>query len=100
MANDTRIRTRRKGDHTEILVLIKHPIEPEQQPDMTSKGHFIQRMDFFLNGSTVAVAELGPNIEESPLIGISVKNANKGDRVSARWVDTAGVHGEAETDVR
>ena len=67
MANNTRIRTSRKGIHTEVLVLVKHPMVPVRQPDMKSEAHYVQRIDFFLNGNTVAVAELGPNVEEQVL---------------------------------
>ncbi len=100
MASNTRIRARMKRDHTEILVLVKHPMHTKLRPDETNKGHFIERMNFSLNEKTVAMAELGPNIEENPMIGISVKSAKEGDRVSVRWIDTAGVSGEAETEVR
>ena len=53
----TKMKTRNKGDETEILVLAQHPMETGQRTDKKTKkkipAHYIETMNFTLNGKTV-----------------------------------------------
>jgi sulfur-oxidizing protein SoxZ len=99
MARLTKIKTRAKGKETEILVLVNHPMETGQRVDKKTKkkipAHHIQKMTFTVGGKQVADASLGPAVSKNPLVGIRVKDAKKGTKVSVSWTDNKGERGEA-----
>lgn len=101
MARPTKIKVRKKGGQTEILVLVNHPMETGQRKDKKTKkkipAHYIQKMTFDVNGKTVADANLGPAVSKNPLVGIRVAGAKKGSKVSVKWSDNKGESGSAST---
>src|SRR4030067_2656622 len=103
MARQTRIRTKTKDGHTEILVLLNHPMETGQRVDPKTKekvpAHFIQKMAFTLNGKEVAVADLGVAVSKDPLVGVQLKGAQAGDKVKVTWSDNKGESNSADAVV-
>jgi sulfur-oxidizing protein SoxZ len=103
MARLTKIKTRTKGDSTEVLVLVNHPMETGNRKDKKTKkkipAHYIQAMTFSHNGNAVATANLGPAVSKNPLTAISLKGAKAGDKVSVSWSDNKGESGSAEGTV-
>ncbi len=103
MARNTRMRTKKAPDGTEVLVLVNHPMETGQRTDAKTKekipAHWIQKMSFFLNGKEVAVADLGVAISKDPLVSVKLKGAKAGDKVKATWSDNKGETGEAEATI-
>ena len=101
MTTLTRIRTRRKGGQTLVMVLVRHPMESGQRKDATSdrpvSAHYIQTMVFRLNGDVVAQAYLGPGVAANPPTSIVLAGAKAGDRITVRWSDNQGGSGGAQT---
>ena len=99
MARATKIKTRAKGDETEILVLVQHPMETGQRVDKKTKekipAHYIEKMVFNVGGKQVAEANLGPAISKGPLVGIRVKKLKKGTKIDVSWSDNKGEKGAA-----
>ena len=100
----TKIKARKKGNATEILVLVQHPMETGNRKDKKTKklipANFIQTMIFSVNGKTVADASLGVGVSKNPLVGIRVKNAKSGDKINVSWKDNMGKTGSAKTTVK
>jgi sulfur-oxidizing protein SoxZ len=101
--NQTKIRTRTQDGLTDVLVLVSHPMETGLRTDPKTKEkippHFIQKMDFFLNGKEVASANLGTAVSKDPLIGIKLKGAKPGDKIKVTWSDNKGESGAEETTI-
>ena len=104
MAKQTRLRLKTTGSRTEVLVLVKHPMESGLRQDhRTSQrilADYIERMTFALNGSVVAEALLGPGVASDPLTGIILNEVKQGDRVTVKWTDSRGESGMAEKSIK
>lgn len=100
----TKIKARNKGDATEILVLAQHPMETGQRTDKKTKqkipAHFIQTMNFSINGKGVADVSMGSGVSKNPLVGIRVKGAKSGDKIKVSWKDNKGETGGAESTIK
>ncbi len=100
----TKIKARKKGSATEILVLVQHPMETGNRKDKKTKkvipAHFIQTMKFTINGKGVADVAMGIGVSKNPLVGIRVKNAKSGDKIDVTWKDNKGETGGAKTTVK
>jgi len=100
----TKIKARSKGDATEILVLAQHPMETGQRTDKKTKqkipAHFIQTMNFSINGKSVADVSMGSGVSKNPLVGIRVKGAKAGDKIKVSWKDNKGETGGAESAIK
>jgi sulfur-oxidizing protein SoxZ len=96
----TKLRIRKSGARTEVMVLVKHPMETGSRRDDETRqplqADYIEKIAFKLNGAVVAEARMGPGVAEDPLTGISLKQAESGDTVSVSWIDTRGETGSAE----
>ena len=100
----TKMKIKKGADGHDVLCLVKHPMETGLRKDKKTgelvPAHFIQIMTFQVNGATVAEAILGQGVSKNPLIGIGVKGANSGDKVTVAWTDNMGESGAAETTVK
>ncbi len=100
----TKIKARKKGNATEILVLVQHPMETGTRKDKKTKkvipAHFIKTVNFAINGKSVANASLSISVSKNPLIGIRVKNTKSGDKINVSWTDNKGETGGAKTAVK
>ena len=100
----TKIKARSKGDATEILVLAQHPMETGQRTDKKTKkkipAHFIQTMNFSINGKSVADVLMGSGVSKNPLVGIRIKGAKSGDKIKVSWKDNKGETGGAESAIK
>jgi len=94
---DTRIWCRKSDDgETEVVVLVNHHMITESEwrdKGACVGGQFIKTMEFYLNGTLVADALLGPNMATNPLTRISLPTAKTGDTVTVEWRDNKGMHG-------
>ena len=101
MAKLTKLRIRKRGIRTEVMVLVKHPMEVRRQGNEEIKqpvpGGYIDKMTFELNGAVVAEARLGLGVAADPLTCIALKKANVGDKVTVSWNDKQGESESAET---
>jgi len=90
MAEPMKIRTTLQGDVADVRILMLHPMETGARKD--SKGdivppHFIQNVAVTHNGKTVLDGQWSQAISRNPFLGLRVKGAKAGDRISVTWTD-------------
>ena len=93
MAEPMKIRATLQGDVADIRILMAHPMETGQRKD--AKGeivplHFIRSVLVAHNGKPVLDAQWSQAVARNPFLGLRVKGARAGDKVSVTWVDTKG----------
>lgn len=97
MADPMRIRATLQGDTADVRILMRHPMETGTRK--TASGvvplHFIQSVIVQHNGKTVLDAQWSQAISRDPFLGLRVKGAKAGDKISVSWKDNKG---ESRTD--
>ena len=98
MSDPMKIRATLQGDTADVRILMLHPMETGQRRD--AKGelvpmHFIQSVLITHNGKTVLDAQWSQAVARNPFLGLRIKGAKAGDKISVTWVDN---HGEKRTD--
>jgi len=93
MAEPMKIRATLQGDVADVRILIQHPMETGQRKD--AKGdivplHFIQSVVITHNGKSVLDAQWSQAISRNPFLGLRVKGAKTGDKISVTWIDNKG----------
>ena len=93
MAEPMKIRATLQSDVADVRILMLHPMETGARKD--SKGdivppHFIQNLAVTHNGKTVLDAEWSQAISRNPFLGLRIKGAKVGDKLSVTWVDNKG----------
>jgi sulfur-oxidizing protein SoxZ len=93
MAEPMKIRATLQVDTADVRILMLHPMETGQRKD--AKGeivpmHFIQSVVVTHNGSTVLDAQWSQAISRNPFLGLRVKGAKTGDKISVTWTDNKG----------
>ena len=93
MAEPMKIRAKLEGDVADVRILMLHPMETGARKD--SKGdlvprHFIQSVAVTHNGKTVLDAQWSQAISRNPFLGLRIKGAKLGDKLSVTWVDNKG----------
>lgn len=93
MAEPMKIRATLQGDTADVRVLMLHPMETGQRRD--GKGeivplHYIQSVLVTHNGKAVLDAQWSQAVSRNPFLGIRVKGARAGDKISVTWVDNKG----------
>lgn len=102
MAEPMKIRATLRGDVADVRVLFAHPMETGMRKD--PKGvlippHFIQTVVIRHNDTTVLNADWSQAVARNPLLGIRIRGAKLGDRISVAWTDNKGEKGGIETRV-
>jgi sulfur-oxidizing protein SoxZ len=99
----TKIRTKTRDGVTDVLVLVSHPMETGQRTDKKTNqkipAHYIEKLNFSLNGKEVASTDLGPAVSSDPLVGIKLKGAKAGDKLKVTWSDNKGESGGGEATI-
>ncbi|MGH8618733.1 MAG: thiosulfate oxidation carrier complex protein SoxZ [Burkholderiales bacterium] len=98
MSEPIRLRAVLQGDVADVRIRMAHPMETGQRRD--AKGvlvpvHFIQTVLVQHNGRTVLDAQWSQAVASNPLLGLRVRGAKTGDRISVSWTDN---HGEKRSD--
>jgi sulfur-oxidizing protein SoxZ len=93
MSEPMKIRAILQGDTADLRILMLHPMETGQRKD--AKGeivpvHFIQSVLITHNGRTVLDAQWSQAVSRNPFLGLRVKGAKAGDKISVSWVDNKG----------
>lgn len=103
MDKGTLVKTRQRGDVTEILCLVDHPMETGKRIDLRTHAvipaHFIQKVIIEVNGRVVAEADIGTAIARDPVFTVRVRGAKRGDSIRVKWTDNKGEKGGASTTV-
>ncbi len=93
MAEPMKIRAVLQGDSADVRVLMMHPMETGQRRD--SRGdlvplHFIQSVVVAHNGRPVLDAQWSQAVSRNPFLGLRIKGAKVGDKISVTWIDNKG----------
>lgn len=93
MSEPMKIRATLQGDTADVRILMLHPMETGQRKD--AKGqvvpmHFIQSVVVAHNGKTVLDAQWSQAVSRNPFLGVRVKGARAGDKISVTWIDNNG----------
>ena len=93
MSDPMKIRATLQGDTADLRVLMLHPMETGQRKN--AKGeiiplHFIQSVLITHNGRTVLDAQWSQAVSRNPFLGVRIKGAKVGDKISVTWVDNKG----------
>ena len=89
MADPMKIRATLHGDIADVRVLMRHPMETGTRKTATSVVplHFIQSVIVQHNGRTVLDAQWSQAISRDPFLGVRVKGAKVGDKITVTWID-------------
>ena len=93
MAEPMKIRATLQGDVADVRILIQHPMETGQRKDAKGDSvplHFIQSVVITHNGKSVLDAQWSQAISRNPFLGLRVKGAKTGDKISVTWTDNKG----------
>jgi sulfur-oxidizing protein SoxZ len=89
MADPMKIRATLQGDIADVRILMRHPMETGTRK--TASGlvpmHFIQSVIVQHNGKTVLDAQWSQAVSRDPLLGLRVKGAKIGDKITVTWTD-------------
>ena len=84
------------GVHTEIRVLMTHPMTTAQSGQPL---HFIQNVTVKLNGKAVIEAEVSQAVSRNPVFSFRLKGGAKGDKIEVAWLDNKGESNKIEAAV-
>ena len=102
MSEPMKIRATLQGDTADLRILMLHPMETGQRKDARGEivpPHYIQSVLITHNGRTVLDAQWSQAVSRNPFLGVRVKGAKAGDRISVTWVDNKGDKRTDETTV-
>ena len=89
MADPMKIRATLQGDIADVRILMRHPMETGTRK--TASGlvpmHFIQSVIVQHNGKTVLDAQWSQAVSRDPLLGLRVKGAKIGYKITVTWTD-------------
>ena len=93
MAEPMKIRATLQGDVADVRILMRHPMETGTRKN--GKGeivpvHFIQNVVVTHNGKTVLDAQWSQAISRDPFLGLHIKGAKVGDKITVTWTDNQG----------
>jgi len=93
MAEAMKIRATLKGDVADVRILIMHPMETGQRKNEQGNfvpAHFITNVTVTQNGKPVFSADWSQAVSRNPFLGLRVKGAKLGDKITVTWVDNKG----------
>ncbi len=93
MTTKLKVKKSKSGEGQDVFVLVKHPMETGNRKDKATgeviPAHYINNVDFALNGNLVVTAHLSQGVSKNPLIGVNIKGS-PGDKVTVTWADNKG----------
>jgi sulfur-oxidizing protein SoxZ len=95
-AGPMKMRATVAGGHTEVRVLMSHPMTTAQ---MKEGLHHIQNVVVKQNGKTVVEAEISQAVSRNPVFSFRLKGGAKGDKIEVSWLDNKGESNKIETAV-
>ncbi len=101
-AGPMKMRATLAGGHTDVRVLMTHPMETGQRKDGDGRLvplNFIQNVSVKLNGKTVVEAQISQAVSRNPVFTFRLRGGAKGDRIEVSWLDNQGETNKTETAV-
>jgi sulfur-oxidizing protein SoxZ len=92
MSEAMKISARLQGDMADVRILMRHPMETGTRKTATGivPLHFIQSVIVQHNGKTVLDSQWSQAISRDPFLGLRIKNARAGDKITVNWLDNTG----------
>jgi sulfur-oxidizing protein SoxZ len=93
MSEPMRIRATLQGDVADVRILMRHPMETGLRKDAQGQivpAHFIQNVTVAHNGKIVLDAQWSQAVSRDPFLGLRVKGAKVGDKITVTWTDNKG----------
>lgn len=93
MAEAIKIRATLQGDVADVRILISHPMETGQRKDDQGRLvpiHFIQTVTVTHNGAPMLEAQWSQSVSRNPFLGLRIKGAKAGDKITVSWTDNKG----------
>ena len=87
MAGPMKMRATLAGGHTDVRVLMTHPMTTAQSGQPL---HFIQNITVKHNGRTVIESEISQAVSRNPVFSFRLKGGAKGDKIEVSWLDNKG----------
>jgi sulfur-oxidizing protein SoxZ len=87
MAGPMKMRATLAGGHTDVRVLMTHPMTTAQSGQPL---HFIQNITVKQNGKTVIESEISQAVSRNPVFSFRLKGGAKGDKIEVSWLDNKG----------
>ena len=102
MGTPIRIRARATQGHTEVTLLMPHPMETGMRKDDSGRfvpAHFITDVQVVAAGRVVLQARLSQAVSEDPLLSFRYRGGQPGERLEVRWTDSRGDQRSDEVSV-
>ena len=102
MGTPIRIRARAAQGHTEVTLLMPHPMETGMRKDDSGRfvpAHFITDVQVVAAGRVVLQARLSQAVSEDPLLSFRYRGGQPGERLEVRWTDSRGDQRSDEVSV-
>ena len=96
MAGPMKMRATLGAGHTDVRVLMTHPMTTAQSKQPL---HFIQNITVKLNGKPVVEAQTSQAISRNPVFTFRIKGGAKGDKIEVSWLDNKGETNSIEAAV-
>jgi sulfur-oxidizing protein SoxZ len=101
-AGPMKMRATASGGHTDVRVLMTHPMETGMRKDPDGKlvpAHFIQTLLVKVNGKTVMEGQISQAVSRNPVFSFRLKGGAKGDKIEVSWLDNHGESNSTEAAV-
>ena len=101
-AGPMKMRATLAGGHTDVRVLMTHPMETGLRKDADGKIiplNFIQNVEVKVNGRTVVEAQISQAVSRNPVFSFRIKGGAKGDKIEVSWLDNQGLTNKTEVAV-
>ena len=96
MAGPMKMRATLGSGHTDVRVLMTHPMATAQS---NQPLHFIQNITVKQNGKAVVEAQISQAISRNPVFTFRIKGGAKGDKIEVSWLDNKGETSSIEAAV-
>lgn len=96
MAGPMKMRATLGSGHTDVRVLMTHPMTTAQS---NQPLHFIQSITVKQNGRPVVEAQISQAISRNPVFTFRIKGGAKGDKIEVSWLDNKGETSSIEAAV-
>src|SRR5688572_10874724 len=87
MAGPMKMRATIAAAHTEVRVLMTHPMTTAQSGQPL---HFIKNITVKQNGKTVVESEISQAVSRNPVFSFRLRGGAKGDKIEVSWLDNKG----------
>ena len=96
MAGPMKMRATLGSGHTDVRVLMTHPMTTAQS---NQPLHFIQNVTVKQNGKTVVEAQISQAVSRNPVFTFRLTGGALGDKIVVSWLDNKGEANKIETAV-